>query len=332
MTKTNRGKIIKVVAALSLLSIIYLFFQSRSTQNQQEGRPQKPNITSFFSGKIPINMEFSQESFKFPRELPIMSLTRKALSRDDIVRFATNLGLTAEMSEFNDVNEGIKYFINTDKNFFVATPKTSLIKFGLSTNEIPVTTNKGITDNEFTRIATDFIVKNNFYTSDQIKTVGIRYFKESLSTEGLEETDRSSAQIFEVDFLFNSSDYDILSETSINKQIFVQILPDGTIFNSEILMIENIKKSVANYPLKSYDELVGSIGEAKLISVSGDYITPSDLSDTSIQSMVVQNIKIAYLLQSGKDGVLQPVYVLSGTVEIPESTANSATLLLPAYR
>ncbi len=317
---------------LTTISVIFIFFISRQKRESPQIAPQKPNIPSAITGTLPINIAIDKSNFDFPPELPTLSISLKNIDKTYIESLSNKLGLGTGLNQFDDVNEGVKYYTDDGDRFFVATVKTSIIKYGMSFSRVPVTQSENISNEEITKIATKFITENGLYREDQIKAQPVIYFKEDSTSEGLEETDRKSAQLFQVGFAFKSSSYQIVKDSSEGQQIFVQILPDGTIFNSEILLINDIQEGFTKYPLKTYEDLNTSLNQAKLISLTGAYISPLDLTIDDIQNLKIEKIRLVYFLEKGKENLLQPIYILEGPAEISKSSANYATVYIPAYR
>lgn len=328
----KRKRIILILIFVVVILTSYFYFVSK-TKPISTTSPQKPKLPSYITGQLPIEISFKEEDFDFPSSLPTLSLSKRNITRDLAIGISQGLGIASPIQEFKDVNEGIKYFVNDGQHFFMATPRNSTVKYSMSAIEIPTTINKNISDNELANIATDFLIKNGFYSKEQVKPLPVLYYKEgSHPEEGLIETSKSSAIVFQVSFVFNSSKYEIVTETAGSEQIFVQILPDGRIYNAEVLLIDNIQESQTSFALKAYQDLVNNIGEATLISLSGDLITPSELKLTDIVSLKIEKIKLAYYLEPNKENLLLPIFLLEGPAVIKGSSANSATLYIPAFK
>ena len=320
------------LAVLALASGFFIFIKIRQAGQSPTVTPRRPDIPDYVTGKLPIEILVKKEDFNFPSQLPTLSVSKRGISKENALAFSGKLGFTENVEEFEDVNEGVKYYTSNDKYFFIATPKTSVVKYGLSTSEFPQTANKRLTDEELTNISLKFLTENNFYSESQIKALSVSYYKKSAASEGLEKTDRGSAELFQVDFILGLSDYEILTSRSTNPLVFVQILPDGEIYNSEILLAGGLQKGITEYPLKTYEDLTSSLDEAKLITLSGDYISLSDLTTKEIENLEVEKIRLVYLLEEGKENILQPIYVLEGPAKILSSTANYASIYIPAYK
>ncbi len=309
-----------------------MFVSTRRGETPLSVTPPRPSISSSIAGKLPIEILVKKDDFDFPTTLPLLNISKGRLDRNIVLEFSNKLGLGENIEEFEDINEGIKYYTNSDKYFLVATPKTSMLQFGLSSNEFPNVVKKALTDEDVSRIATEFVVKNGFYSRDQIQNSPVKYYRRANVGEGLEASDRGSAEVFQVGFILKSADYEILSSFSTNSLISVQMLPDGQIYNAEILLVGEPQKGITEYPLKRYDDLAANLNEARLISLYGDYISPSDTKIQNITSLKVEKIRLAYLLEEGKENFLQPIFLLEGPASIISSSVNYATLYMPAYK
>ncbi|KKU10245.1 MAG: hypothetical protein UX13_C0016G0002 [Candidatus Woesebacteria bacterium GW2011_GWB1_45_5] len=327
-----KKRLLIALGALVLIAIVYVLIKARQTEETPSITPRRPGIPSYITGKLPIEFLIEKEGFDFPSQLPTISVSRRALDKSSVSAIAERLGLGSTLSEFEDANEGTKYYASNDKYSYIATPKTSTVKFGMTVSEVPVAVEKNITDEEFVNIATEFLTENAFYAKDKIKALPVVYLKPSSVSEGLEKTDRNSAQVFQIGFTFSSSEYEILTAYSDAPRVTVQLLTDGDVYSSEILLIDGIQKGLTEYPLKTHEEVSAGLDEARLIGLSGDYISPSDLTISDITSLKVEKIRLVYFLEQGKEQFLQPIYLLEGPAGIRNSSANFATIYLPAYK
>ena len=326
-------KIIIIGAILILLTLIIFVFITTNRDKPVTGlTPKEPDIKSSITGALPITISVKEDDFDFPLELPMISVSLRNLDKDTIRSMAGKLGMGTGLNEFEDVNEGIKYYTDTDSFFFTATPKTATIKYGMVTSGIPKATNKNIRDQEITKLAMEFIVSNGFYKENEIEALPIIYLKTGTGSEEIQKTSRNTAEIFQVGFTIKNGKYEIVRENNEGHQIFVQILPDGSVYNAEIFLINNVVESVSKYPIKSYDDLVANIGKAKIISLEGDYISTSDLTLNDLSNLNIEKIRIVYYLETNKQDSLQPIFILEGSAKITKSPANFATLYLPAYK
>lgn len=328
----KRKIILIALLILAILAVAFIFIKTRKIEETTLINPPHPELPNYISGKLPIEFLVQKEDFTFPAELPSLSISKRIIDKDTVTEFVTKLNLNGNIEEFEDINEGIKYYVNTDEHFFIATPKTSIVKFGLAVSDFPQTINKSLTDPELTQIATSFLIENNFYSEGQIKPLPVSYLKRSNTSEGLESATRETAEVFQVGFLFQALEYEILTTYSAQPLIYVQILPNGKIYNMEVLLISNIQKGITEYPLKTYEDVTANTGEAKLISLYGDYISPIDITIKDITSLQVDKIRLVYLLEQGKEDILQPIYILEGPVKITGSSVDTAALYMPAYK
>ena len=325
----------KILLVLGILAIAFLFvayFFLKQKEEQPVLPPPKPQIPSYFKGILPIQLTITEKEFEFPSESPVLSFTVDSISKNEASEIAKKLGFEKEPGEFEDINEGIKYFWSDDKSSLVATPKTGKIKFNLSSPKVPVVANKQLTDSSITQIATDFLVNSAIVEREKIKLTSIIPQKENFPSGGLETTTREKAKVFQVSFTYTITDYEILTIDPSAPLIFVQILPDGSVYSMEAVRLKNISKSQTLYELKSYEDLKSSLNEARLISLLNDYINISDLAPEDIKSINIDKIELVYLLDSYSSKELQPVFLLEGPAEVVGSTANKALLYLPAIK
>lgn len=325
----------KILLVLGILAIAFLFvayFFLKQKEEQPVLPPPKPQIPSYFKGILPIQLIITEKEFEFPSESPVLSFTVDSISKNEASEIAKKLGFEKEPGEFEDINEGIKYFWSDDKSSLVATPKTGKIKFNLSSPKVPVVANKQLTDSSITQIATDFLVNSAIVEREKIKLTSIIPQKENFPSGGLETTTREKAKVFQVSFTYTITDYEILTIDPSTPLIFVQILPDGLVYSMEAVRLKNISKSQTLYELKSYEDLKSSLNEARLISLLNDYINISDLAPEDIKSINIDKIELVYLLDSYSSKELQPVFLLEGPAEVVGSTANKALLYLPAIK
>ncbi len=328
-----KKKILIGLIAVFLLAVFYLIYISRLNKNKVAVlTPPAPDIQSSLIGKLPVKLSVKKDEFKFPKALPILSFSKRNISKANAQNLAQNLKIQGQIEEFEDISEGVKYYASDDSYFLVITPKSSIIKYGVSSGLLPAVPRKILSEEDLKNLALSFFLNNGFYGENQVKPMGVRYLKRSSLNEGLEKAELSSAEVVQVDFSFSSEDYQVFSQYSVNPLIFVQLLPNGEIYYSEAVFSSSVQKGFSDYPLKTFEDIASSLSEAKLINLSGDYISISDLSIKDIQELDIQTIRLAYLLEDGKEDSLQPIFILEGPAKISGSSANKAILYMPAFK
>jgi hypothetical protein len=328
-----KKRILIILSAIAFIFLLYVVIVRRSSPEQTERIQGKPNIPNYIGGKLPLEISVPESQVEIPSQLPTLSVNKREISFDTARQIARNIGISDNLQEFQDVSEGVKYFTNTGTHFLMITPSTATVQFGLSATEIPTVINKNLSDQEIISIATNFLTEKGFYKTEEIvaqKPVFLS--KRGGNEEGFEETSKNSAQVFQVNFSFKGSEYPIVTKSTGSNQIFLRILPDGQIYYTEAALYGEVSKSTTSYALKSYGDIQSFIGEAQLVELSGDFISPVDLTVEDIVSLSVESVRIAYFLELGKENLLLPIFILEGPAVIKNSAANSATLYMPAFK
>lgn len=328
-----KKRILIILSALAFIFLLYVVLVRRGTETPSDRIQGRPNIPNYISGKLPLEISVPESEVEIPNQLPTLSVNKREISFDTARQIARNIGIDDNLQEFEDITEGVKYLTNTGTHFLMITPSTATVQFGLSATEIPTVINKNLSDQEITTIATNFLTEKGFYKSEEIiaqKPVFLR--KRGANEEGFEETAKNSAQLFQVNFSFRSSEYPIVTKSTGSNQIFLQILPDGQIYYIEAVLYGEINKSVNSYALKNYQDIQSFIGEAQLVELSGDFISPIDLTVENIVSLKVQSVRVAYFLELGKENLILPIFILEGPAVVKNSGATSATLYMPAFK
>ena len=86
------------------------------------------------------------------------------------------------------------------------------------------------------------------------------------------------------------------------------------------------------YKLKNYQEVVSSSSNAVLVSLDDGNINIADLPKGAVREILISEIELAYLLESGSTKVIQPVYLLKGKANMGSAGGINAVMYLPAIR
>jgi len=323
----------KKMAVIFIFLIISFLFYNLLNKNKNKERtreiiPQKPSIENGLQSDFSKVVRFKNRSFTFPENLPLINIRYKKFDLDFVNEVKNKLNISENINEF----KGIKYYINSNDHFLVATPSKSKIIYGFSGNVFPNIKNILLSDEELQNKAITFLENNSLNINNFFKVSDIKYLKRNADNTDIENTDKEKAEMLQINFsLINSSNYSIVNSYSENPSTFVQILRNGEIYYLEAILFDEIKEGLTNYPLKTFNDIKNNINEAKLIDIFGDYLSVSDINIKDINQIEVDSIKIVYLLEEKNRNYLQPIYLISGNVEIIGSTANQAILYLPAF-
>lgn len=323
--------IITILAIVGIAVIIFLGVEREVEKTKPKPSIPKPIIPDYIKEQLPITLSFSKDKFNFPSKASLLTITPKPISIEEVKKLGSNLNFIGDPKTFKDVREGNKYFWGSETTFLIVTPNTNTIKYGVG--EMPSEVfNKQLTDDEIVRIATNFLSENSIISKDEIKATNINYLAKNPLVEGLQESSREKAEAFQVNFTYKTSEYEILTLNPSQPLIYVQVLPDGSIFFSQIIKLGEVSKTEEKYDLKSYDDVSNSLSQAILVALLNDYISLPDLTINDIKSLNITKISLAYLLDTPTTKTLQPVYLLEGEAKVPGTTVNYAQLYLPAIK
>lgn len=323
------------LATIFIIIVVSFFIYSKINNKTSDVNitPSKPIIKTNLEGTISINNTFPKSKYTFPNKLPTITLVKKNIDGLFVENIKTKLGISEGIQEFTDSIEGKKYFTNSKDKYLVITPKTAILKYGLSTSDFPIVNDKKYNDEELANFAEKFVTDNDLYKLDQIKFLNIQYLKRSNLSEGLEKSSREEAEVFAISFTFTSNMYEIANNYSVKAPIYIELLKDGEILNSEVTLLEEVKIGITDYPIKSYQEFIDSLSQSKIISLEGDYYSVSDIkSIKEIKEVLVDSVRIAYYNEGKNDIYLQPVFIIYASIKIEGSSSNKAILYLPAFK
>lgn len=326
----------KIIGGLLIFVIFIAIGIIIASREEQQDVPQRklsgPIIPNQYKGDLPLQSSIDEKEFNFPKKAPLLSFSFSEISKEESQKIADKLGFSGEPLSVNDFREGVKYIWSNETFFLVVTPKTATLKYGLN-NLIPTVTDEKLGDESLANIAIDFLSQAGLASKDDIKSSTVTFLKESLQGEGFQETDRESTEVFQINFVYNVSDFDILTLNSSEPLIFVQIQRDGSIFKAQVTRLKDILKTEDQYALKNYEDVQNSLDQAVLMDLINAYISIPDLSKTDIENIDLEEVKLAYLFESPQTKTLQPIYVLKGRVKISGYQDDiEAILYMPALK
>jgi hypothetical protein len=321
-----------IILIITISFVLFILLNNKNKTSVSSIVPSKPVIQGGLQGNFSEKATFNKLDFNFSKTLPVLNITLKEISKDYVFDLKNRLNFNNELTEFNDIKEGIKYYVNSDNYSLVTTPKTSKIKYAFSPTIFPEANDLELSDEALKSNALNFINENLLNTNNILAPSNIIYLKRNIKGGGFEKTTREEAEIFQVNFsMLSNNNYQIVNSYSANPSTFVQLLKNGNIYYFETILFQEIREGLTNYPLKNMDDIKNNINEAKLVNVFGDYLSISEISIKNIDKIEINDIKIAYLLEEKNNDYLQPIYLLYGNIEISGSSANNAILYIPAF-
>lgn len=327
--------IILVLSGVLILSALYLISKGRkqTSKTNETTKIQAPDIPNYINGTIPLSVSFSEKDFLFPDKLPLLFQKKNTMSEDQIRKISSNLGFDSEPITTTDAKSGTIYIWSNDKNFLFITPKLNKIKFGPSQsshNIINNSLNKQLTDKTMESIAMDFLEKIDIEKVN-LKLSNITYLKVDPTKELFTLTTKNDATIYQLNYSYSESKYPILTLNPQDTIIYVQLLQDGTVLNSEATVNTTYINGSSEYKIMSYKELYDSINQSILVSLDNSNINLPDLQKDAIKQITISSVEIAYLLDKPSNEYLQPVFLLKGIANIADYEQGiNTSLYLPA--
>lgn len=329
---SNRKKFVITVLVIIVLLGIGLLLGASSRRRVSQRPPSAPSIPQEFEGELPIQPKFDKKDFNFPSSLPLISISPEEISKEEALELSSSLGFQGEPTEINDFREGKKYLWFNDTFYLIIGSQSPKIEYGLQSLITEVPDNK-LSDDDLVKIAQDFFTSNEIFGKDEIKFTSLSFLTENPESEGFVRTSRDDAEVFQVNFTYRLTDYEILTLDPSDPAIFAQIQTDGTVFFAQATKLSQVSQTKDKYPLKNFEDVVGSLNEAVLVSIVGGYINLPDLSNEDVKSLTLEKIELAYLQDTSVTKTLQPVYLLSGEAEISNLQETvTALFYLPALK
>lgn len=325
----KRKGIIIILGAAVFAGIVFLFL-SQKREQAPSPPPPRPQIPTFVSGTLPITLKLTEKDFNIPGQASTLSYLLEIITLEKAKEIAQSLGFATEVTEFDDLNEGKKYYWTTDREFLIITPTTGKVKYGINATEVPSVGNKNLSDNEISNIAEVFL--ESFLSETDLKNTLISPLRKNSFSEGFSQTTKSNAELFQANFTYDISDFEILTIDPSFPLMFARILPDGSVYSAEAVLFTSLAASQAKFTLKNFTDFSNSLSEASLITLTNDYLNISDLTIQDIKSIEIDEVTLVYLLDQYSSKILQPVFLLEGDVSVIGSSANRAILYMPATK
>jgi len=292
-----------------------------------------PVISEHFKGPYKIELNIDKEDFNFPPVSPALNLQISKISEKKAREIAVNLDFNSEPTVFDDQFDGTVYFWKNDKATLLISIDIGKIKYSINT--FSVTVEEQLTDERIKTKTYDFLTEKFLLSPDEIRYSSLTYFKiqEEVSGVGLKKATKDSANLYRVVFTPQSSQFELLATDPLDPPYWVDIFPNGDVYHAEATLLTNVSETVTKYELLGFDDFKMSADDAILIGVSGGYVSLTDIPETAIKLITIDNVKLAYLLDDPKSKIYSPVFLLTGSIEIFDYPDDlQAELYLPAIK
>ncbi|KKR70762.1 MAG: hypothetical protein UU12_C0017G0013 [Candidatus Woesebacteria bacterium GW2011_GWA2_40_7b] len=318
--------VIVFVLSIAWLSRIYL---KESPKKNPVVIPVEPKLVQNYKGDISSSLKIPVEQFKTVNKLPLLVVAKKVFTDTYLNRVASFVGFSEPVKKLNDSQEGLTYFWKKDSGTLFAYTKSSKIRYGSS--ESIKTSDKRFSDENIKTIAGKFLVDSGLLTANNFSFDSTQYLKEDPSKKYFVKSTDKDFSLYHLNILPMSLDYEIISVTATENTNYIEITKDGGVHSFQLIVFDSVQKGPVEYPIKTYEEINSSIGSAVLIDLGGEETPFKYLPADTIKNIDLDQIDIAYLLDSPTATVLQPVYKISGTATLSGGDNVRAVLYLPAF-
>jgi hypothetical protein len=336
----NSSKKLIIIGGFIFVIITGIFLVLQFLKKEEIIKPVKETtiersteIPNYVTGKLPVKIEEEKTEFSIPvNEAPLLDYTLKGIDKNFAESVAASLGYQGQSQEITDVLEGIKYVWYDPESYLWITPSKAQIRYGQNKFS-NVDVDKGFSDEELSNIAVNFI-QNNIKVDEDIEVTSVDYLKQAKVKEaGFIDTNRDEAVLFQVNITYSGIDSPILTTSPTHPTVFVQIKRNGEVYKAEAYLFSSHSFSDKKYTLKSKEDILNSLDEAKLMGVKNVYLNLNDLRASRIEEINIEKVHLAYFFNdSTLDTPLQPVFMLEGPIIIKNTTADYARLYMPALK
>ena len=324
-----KKRIILIFIGIIFIAALAFILNAKPSSNPFVPKPIIPNI---IQRGYKIDFNVNDVNANLPNELALINIdSQTPLDKEEAQKIANNLGYQGDPKAVNDINEGTTYIWNSESGPLIAYSKSRRVEYSFAT---PTNTiNKQISDEGIKNIAKDFLVKNFGLSNDELSFSFFTYINFSQSeTHGERTSNKKDASVYQVNFTPNIGDTKLLSLDPDSSPIYVWITPDGTVAQAVVTKFKDIETSSTKFKLKSLSEIKNTINQSVIVSLDNGNLDPEEVSK-SVDSVAINSLDIAYLIDRSKSSFLSPVYVLTGTAKIKGTLDNknvNTTLYLPA--
>lgn len=325
----------KILFLIGLILTLGMFAFILGGQPEKETATEtlpKPRVTPFITNEFSIELTLLKRDFDFPNRLKVLRVaTLIELSESEAKSIANKLEFLFEPLTANDYFDGQTYIWKSQSASLVVYSKPR--KFIYSVNAQSGASNNKLSDESYISIAEGFLTSKNIISKDKL-SFSFLNFIDVHEPEGFYPTRRENADLIQVNFSPVKSDIKLVTLDPNSSPISIWMQSDGTIVKAVVSEIGEVEKGTTSYELKDYDEVVASLKDAKVVSIDyGNTDITSGFEDTPLESVTINTVEIAYLYDSPRSQLLQPMYLLKGKGKFRETLEEvEVTLYLPAIK
>lgn len=344
----KKRKIIGFLSAVVFIFFVLSFFinkKQKKDTNENGGfgsMLETPSIPNIMKDNPQIDMEENIDfRIKIPSKVSLLSQTKAfALEEEYIRKTARNIGFENEPIVVKDAKLGSIYLWNSETNSLRVVQNKRTLKYSPSTqahNTIISTPNKQLSQKDRIEIAKDFLNSNFDLNLDDKNYINTVYLTIGDNLESYGQTTEENVLIYHLNFSPIFNNLPIITINPQNYLYYVEILKDGSVLNSEVILTGNIESQKDKKDVVDEKEIANFLDKAIIVSLNEGNENIDDLSGNNLGNIQTSSIDFSYLFDDLESTNLQPIYILKGKTKL-ESLTNTqedlvpVTLYLPAIK
>lgn len=236
------------------------------------------------------------------------------------------LGFSGEPQEIEDALEGTLYLWSKEGQTLVINEDASGLSYRVDLNQPVALSGSFLPTFEqaaaiVERTLGEFGVVSGLLGHDATKDKALK-----TGVSLVQETKLADAELVEVHFTAKVDDYPIYSESGPEwDPVLAWVGRDGKLLRLEYHPLGTLGEKIADYPLKSEEEVLQDLENGKGVVVS------SNLEGGEVvTSVTITGVLLGYLLPSLEATTTQPMYVLSGSARTGNGETGVVTIYLEA--
>lgn len=328
MTKIKKIGL-SVFIVLSLASISYIYYLSKSPQSTPPTQPESslPPVNLPHLNTPTLSFEFpSPFDLSVPTSLKVYSSSAKSISNDQALQIASSFGFSSSPKT---------YSLPTSETVLIWTEGSRVLSVKLSEALVTYSNPSSYPGSKFTfaqdqlfQKASSLIEPINKFSPYRLTPLKIIY-KLFLTDENVLPGSSENSNIAEIQLSPALDNLQIIDFSSPNLYSSVSIDTTGQITSAEIFLPNNVTNP-ENRPTISIEGLKSSVSQAKLIN----YTNPATLdaaSDVFLGKVKITSASLAYLKYPNQS-IFLPVFVLEATGKSRSGADVSGVFALPAVK
>lgn len=333
----NKGIII-ILAALATI-VGFLYFWARGAPEEKVETPTLPTLPAPVIKQQSITAKPQISGLKgkfanFPNEMVVYQIDSPKISHQQAIAIAGTLGFAEAPAIFQDAEYGPVYNWSSAKNYLSITVNRGLISYGLD-----LLGNPGILEGELASLEEIKTITLTFLENQIIPLPKnlrptmkqIQYLKVWGPTYK-EVGSREEADVAQVDLEFKIGEIEIIPPMPDTFPLTLRVGPEMKIVSIDYQSPFGSFEVFNSYPLKTERGVLENIEAMPRVShlqfTSGYLPTKEDYQ--KIRTINFDDIKLSYYQPLLPENYLQPVFLISGKVQLRGGQTGEAFLYLPA--